>query len=82
MLRFPGATPNGRHSGLFGFTYPAGDRIDQGLGDLFVIRVAGNVLDHIGIGSIEYAVDHLGVEVVVVLGHGKCGAKATPRGVP
>ncbi len=47
---------------------------DQGLGDLFVIRVAGNILDDIGMGSIEYAVDHLGVTVVVVLGHGKCGA--------
>lgn len=47
---------------------------DQGLGDLFVIRVAGNVLDDVGLGSIEYAVDHLGVALVVVLGHGKCGA--------
>jgi len=53
---------------------------DQGLGDLFVIRVAGNVLDDIGMGSIEYAVDHLGVEVVVVLGHGKCGAVSATVG--
>jgi len=53
---------------------------DQGLGDLFVIRVAGNVLDDIGMGSIEYAVDHLGVELVVVLGHGKCGAVSATVG--
>ena len=53
---------------------------DQGLGDLFVIRVAGNVLDDIGMGSIEYAVDHLGVGVVVVLGHGRCGAVSATVG--
>ncbi|MBA4418474.1 MAG: carbonic anhydrase [Syntrophus sp. (in: bacteria)] len=54
---------------------------DQGLGDLFVIRVAGNILDDIGMGSIEYAVSHLGTELVVVLGHGKCGAvSATVQG--
>jgi carbonic anhydrase len=47
---------------------------DQGFGDLFVIRVAGNVLDEDGIGSIEYAADHLDVRLVVVLGHSKCGA--------
>jgi carbonic anhydrase len=47
---------------------------DQGLGDLFVIRVAGNVTDDAVIGSIEYAVEHLGVTLVVVLGHQGCGA--------
>lgn len=47
---------------------------DQGLGDLFVIRNAGNVLDEHVIGSIEYAVGHLGVNLVVVLGHESCGA--------
>ncbi len=46
---------------------------DQGLGDLFVIRVAGNVVDPAILGSIEYAVDHLGVQLVVVLGHDSCG---------
>lgn len=46
---------------------------DQGLGDLFVIRVAGNVVDPAILGSIEYAVDHLGVQLVVVLGHEACG---------
>src|SRR5262249_5592987 len=47
---------------------------DQGLGDLFVIRTAGEVLDDPGLGSIEYAVDHLHVPLVVVLGHERCGA--------
>lgn len=47
---------------------------DQGLGDLFVIRTAGNVVDAIGVGSIEYAVEHLHTGLVVVMGHEKCGA--------
>lgn len=47
---------------------------DQGLGDLFVIRDAGNVVDDEVLGSIEYAVEHLGVRLVMVLGHEKCGA--------
>ncbi len=47
---------------------------DQGLGDIFVIRTAGQVLDNVSIASIEYAVDHLGVPLVVVLGHDGCGA--------
>ena len=47
---------------------------DQGLGDLFVLRVAGNIADPFEIGSIEYAVEHLHVPLVVVLGHEKCGA--------
>jgi carbonic anhydrase len=47
---------------------------DQGLGDLFVIRVAGNVVDDAVLGSIEYAVEHLGTRLVMVLGHEKCGA--------
>lgn len=47
---------------------------DQGLGDLFVIRVAGNVLDDPSLGSIEYAVEHLGSRLIVVLGHERCGA--------
>ena len=47
---------------------------DQSLGDLFVIRSAGNIADAIGLGSIEYAVEHLGSTVLVVLGHTKCGA--------
>jgi len=47
---------------------------DVGLGDIFVIRVAGNVVDAIGLGSIEYAASHLHVPLVVVLGHERCGA--------
>jgi carbonic anhydrase len=47
---------------------------DQGLGDLFVIRVAGNVVDDTALGSIEYAVEHLGAKLIVVLGHERCGA--------
>jgi carbonic anhydrase len=47
---------------------------DQGLGDLFVVRVAGNVIDDQSLGSIEYAVDHLAVRLIVVLGHQRCGA--------
>ncbi|MCI5850688.1 MAG: carbonic anhydrase [Sutterellaceae bacterium] len=45
-----------------------------GIGDLFVIRVAGNVIDSHQLGSVEYAADHLGVRLVVVLGHTHCGA--------
>ena len=47
---------------------------DQGIGDVFVIRVAGNVCDTDEIGSIEYGVDHLGTPLMVVLGHTQCGA--------
>ena len=51
---------------------------DQGLGDIFVVRVAGNVVDPIALGSIEYAAEHLGSPLVLILGHSKCGAvKAT-----
>ncbi len=45
-----------------------------GIGELFVIRVAGNVMDNHQIGSVEYAADHLGSKLVVVLGHTNCGA--------
>lgn len=47
---------------------------DQDVGDLFVVRVAGNVADPVGVGSLEYAAEHLGSKVLVVLGHEKCGA--------
>jgi len=53
---------------------PAEIVFDQGLGDLFVVRVAGNVIDDQSLGSIEYAVDHLAVRLIVVLGHQRCGA--------
>lgn len=45
-----------------------------GIGDLFVIRVAGNVIDNHQLGSVEYAAGHLGAGLVVVLGHNHCGA--------
>src|SRR3989442_5271207 len=47
---------------------------DQNLGDLFVIRTAGNLVDDHALGSIEYAVAHAGVRLIVVLGHTRCGA--------
>ena len=47
---------------------------DQGLGDLFVIRTAGQVIDDAVLGSIEYGVEHIGMPLVVVLGHEGCGA--------
>lgn len=47
---------------------------DSGLGEIFVIRVAGNVANTSTIASIEYAVAHLGVNLIVVLGHESCGA--------
>jgi carbonic anhydrase len=51
---------------------------DQGLGDLFVIRIAGNLIDEAILGSIEYAVHHLQTSLLVVLGHKGCGTvKAT-----
>ena len=55
---------------------------DQGLGDLFEIKNAGNVLDDHVIGSIEYAVMHCGVKLIVIMGHQDCGAiNATLSGV-
>jgi len=47
---------------------------DQGLGDLFVIRVAGNIVAPSQIGSIEFAVEKFGTRLVVVMGHSRCGA--------
>jgi carbonic anhydrase len=49
---------------------------DQNIGDLFVVRTAGNLVDDHALGSIEYAVEHLGARLIVVLGHGRCGAVA------
>ncbi len=82
----PDATPERRHD-LAGGQHPfavivgcSDSRVppelvfDTGLGDVFVIREAGNVLDDVVLGSVEYAVEHLGVKLVVVLGHESCGA--------
>jgi len=53
---------------------PAEIVFDQGLGDLFVIRVAGNIVAPSQIGSIEFAAERFGTQLVVVLGHSMCGA--------
>jgi len=53
---------------------PAEIVFDQGLGDLFVIRVAGNVVAPSQIGSVEFAAEQFGTRLVVVLGHTRCGA--------
>lgn len=47
---------------------------DQGLGELFVIRVAGNIITPSQMGSVEFAIQHYGTQLVVVLGHSNCGA--------
>lgn len=47
---------------------------DQGIGDLFVVRVAGNTIDKVAMGSIQYAIEHLGSRLIVVMGHERCGA--------
>lgn len=47
---------------------------DQGFGDLFVVRVAGNVVDTDVTASVEYAIDHLNTQLIVVMGHSHCGA--------
>lgn len=53
---------------------PAEIVFDQGLGDLFVIRVAGNIVAPSQVGSVEFAAERFGTRLVVVLGHSKCGA--------
>ena len=53
---------------------PAEIVFDQGLGDLFVIRVAGNIVAPSQVGSVEFAVERFGTPLVVVLGHSMCGA--------
>jgi len=53
---------------------PAELVFDQGLGDLFVIRVAGNIVAPSQVGSVEFAASHFGTRLVVVLGHSQCGA--------
>jgi len=53
---------------------PAEIVFDQGLGDLFVIRVAGNIVASSQVGSVEFAAERFGTSLVVVLGHSQCGA--------
>jgi carbonic anhydrase len=84
--RHPHETPT-RQKSLIGGQHPhamilgcADSRVppeiifDQGLGDLFTIRVAGNITDDAILGSIEYAAEHLHTPLLVVMGHGSCGA--------
>jgi carbonic anhydrase len=53
---------------------------DKGLGEIFVVRVAGNIVAPHELGSIEYALEHLGANLIVVLGHEKCGAVSATYG--
>lgn len=53
---------------------------DKGLGEIFVVRVAGNIPDPVVLGSIEYAAEHLGSPLVMVLGHERCGAVSATVG--
>ncbi len=53
---------------------------DKGLGEIFVIRVAGNIPDPVVLGSVEYAAEHLGSPLIMVLGHERCGAVAATVG--
>ena len=59
---------------LFGFPCPRGLVFDQGFGDLFVIRVAGNIVAPSQVGSVEFAAARFGTRLVVVMGHSQCGA--------
>jgi carbonic anhydrase len=60
--------------GCFDSRVPAEIIFDQGLGDLFVIRVAGNIVASSQIGSAEFAAERFGTRLIVVLGHSSCGA--------
>ena len=69
-----GQTPLAVILGCSDSRVPAEIVFDQGLGDLFVIRVAGNIVAPSQIGSVEFAAERYGVKLVVVLGHSNCGA--------
>ena len=69
-----GQTPCAIILGCSDSRVPAEIVFDQGLGDLFVIRVAGNVVAPSQIGSVEFAASRFGTRLVVVLGHSRCGA--------
>ncbi|MFC6712962.1 carbonic anhydrase [Branchiibius cervicis] len=73
-----GQTPSAIFFGCADSRVAAEIIFDQGLGDLFVVRTAGHVIDNAVLGSIEFGVAELGVPLIVVLGHESCGAiKAT-----
>ena len=69
-----GQTPFAIILGCSDSRVPAELVFDQGLGDLFVIRVAGNIVAPSQIGSVEFAAERFGTRLVVVLGHSRCGA--------
>jgi carbonic anhydrase len=69
-----GQTPSAIILGCSDSRVPAELVFDQGLGDLFVIRVAGNIVAPSQVGSVEFAADKFGTRLVVVLGHSMCGA--------
>ena len=69
-----GQAPFGIILGCSDSRVPAEIVFDQGLGDLFVIRVAGNIVASSQIGSVEFAAERFGTPLVVVLGHSRCGA--------
>jgi carbonic anhydrase len=69
-----GQTPFAIILGCSDSRVPAELVFDQGLGDLFVIRVAGNIVAPSQVGSVEFAADRFGTRLVVVLGHSQCGA--------
>jgi len=67
-------TPSAIILGCSDARVPAEVVFDQGLGDLFVIRVAGNIVSPSQVGSVEFAAARFGTQLVVVLGHTQCGA--------
>lgn len=69
-----GQTPSAIILGCSDSRVPAELVFDQGLGDLFVIRVAGNIVAPSQVGSVEFAADKFGTRLVIVLGHSMCGA--------
>ncbi len=69
-----GQTPFAVILGCSDSRVPAELVFDQGLGSLFVIRVAGNIVAPSQVGSVEFAVERFGTRLVVVLGHSRCGA--------
>jgi carbonic anhydrase len=71
-----GQNPMAMSLGCADSRVPPETLFDQGIGDLFDQRVAGNVVDESVLGSIEYGAEHLGVPLLLVLGHSSCGAVA------
>jgi carbonic anhydrase len=69
-----GQTPSAVVLGCSDSRVPPSVIFDQGLGFIFVVRTPGHIIDDVALGSIEYAVEHLGTELVMVLGHTGCGA--------